>query len=187
MAKKKEDAAKAKNIKQQENKTPELAAAKKAFEKYFKDNGLDPTKDYTKDKTHGKAIKKLLLKLNKERDKVAAKFPESDPSTMKLIKKGAKKKADREAKVNHIQKTLKEEKEKKVVNRTLKYDYPLIDGREMTSAEKKKYRIEQRKLRNDGTNGNVQVPKEKKVKKDKKTEVNTKNKKKKVKVNKEED
>lgn len=188
MAKKKEDAAKAKNIKQQENKTPELAAAKKAFEKYFKDNGLDPTKDYTKDKTHGKAIKKLLLKLNKERDKVAAKFPESDPSTMKLIKKEAKKKAEREKKVDNIQKAMKKEKEAKASNRTLKYDYPLIDGREMTSAEKKKYRIEQRKLRKDGTNGNVQVPKETKVKKDKKTEAHPdKTKKKKVKNLKEED
>ena len=150
---------------------------------------MDPTKDYTKDKTHGKAIKKLLLKLNKERDKVAAKFPESDPSTMRLIKKDAKKKADREAKLAHIQKTMKEEKEKKVVNRTLKYDYPKIDGREMTPAEKKKYRIEQRKLKKDGTNGNVQVPKDKKVKtkdkkvvtKDKKSvEVSTKKKNKKV-------
>ena len=61
MAKKEKDAAqKAKNLKQQENKTPELAAAKKAFEQYFKDNNLDPTKDYTKDPKHGKKVTKLL-------------------------------------------------------------------------------------------------------------------------------
>lgn len=41
----------------------------------------------------------------------------------------------------------KEKKEKKSAGKTVtKYDYPLIDGREMTSAEKKKYRMEQRKL-----------------------------------------
>ena len=45
-----------------------------------------------------------------------------------------------------------------------KYDYPLIDGREMTSAEKKKYRMEQRKL------ASGKAPKEEKETKKKKEE-----------------
>ena len=157
MAKKEKDAAKkAKNLKQQENKTPELAAAKKAFEQYFKDNNLDPTKDYTKDPKHGKKVTKLLSKLNKERDKVAALYPESDKGAMEHLKKKAEKKAKNEAKVDKLQKELKKEKAAKEPKAT-KYDYPLIDGREMTSAEKKKYRMEQRKLK-AGT-----VPKENKT------------------------
>lgn len=147
MAKKEKDATKkAKNLKQQENKTPELAAAKKAFEQYFKDNNLDPTKDYTKDPKHGKKVTKLLSKLNKERDKVAAQYPESDKGAMEHLKKKAEKKAKNEAKVDKLQKELKKEKAAKEPKAT-KYDYPLIDGREMTSAEKKKYRMEQRKLK----------------------------------------
>lgn len=143
MAKKKVDAAtKAKNLKQQENKTPELAAAKKAFEQYFKDNALDPTKDYTKDPVHGKKVTKLLMKLNKERDALAAKVPEHDKSLVDQLKKKAKKKAKNEAKVDALQKKAKEAKTRKVAT---KYEYPLIDGREMTSIEKKKYRTEQRK------------------------------------------
>lgn len=147
MSKKEKDAAKkAKNLKQQENKTPELAAAKKAFEQYFKDNNLDPTKDYTKDPKHGKKVTKLLSKLNKERDKVAALYPESDKGAMEHLKKKAEKKAKNEAKVDKLQKELKKEKAAKE-HKATKYDYPLIDGREMTSAEKKKYRMEQRKLK----------------------------------------
>lgn len=148
MAKKEKDPVKrAKNIKQQENKTPELAAAKKAFEQYFKDNDLDPTKDYTKDPKHGKKVTKLLSKLNKERDKVAAQYPESDKGMMEHIKYKANKKAKNEAKVDKLQKKLKEEVEAKKHKATTKYDYPLIEGREMTSTEKKRYRMEQRKLK----------------------------------------
>ena len=60
----------------------------------------------------------------------------------------------------------KEKKEKKGNGgRTAtKYDYPLIDGREMTSAEKKKYRMEQRKL------ASGKAPKEEKETKKKKEE-----------------
>ena len=107
MAKKEKDPVKrAKNLKQQENKTPELAAAKKAFEQYFKDNDLDPTKDYTKDPKHGKKVTKLLSKLNKERDKVAAQYPESDKGMMEHLKYKANKKAKNEAKVDKLQKKL---------------------------------------------------------------------------------
>lgn len=131
---------------QQENKTPELAAAKKALEMYFKENKLDPTKDYTKDKVHGKKVTKLLAKLNKERDKVAAQYPESDARMMKHLKNKAKKEVEKEVKVDKIQKVAKE----KMAVHT-KYDYPLIDGKEMTAEQKKKYRAEQRKAKASGT------------------------------------
>lgn len=123
-----------------ESKTPELTKAKKALDTYLKENKLDPTKDWTKDKKHGKKVTELVNKLNKERDKIAAKFPEtnekSEKKLAKLKKKGMDYKAEQEA----------AGESKKGGRVATKYDYPKIDGREMTSAEKKKYRMEQRKL-----------------------------------------
>lgn len=147
-----------------ETKTPELTKAKKALDAYLKENKLDPTKDWTKDKKHGKKITELVNKLNKERDKVAAAYPEKDAdNNKKLVKLKEKKEKEKSGKKE-------EKKEKKSAGRTAtKYDYPLIDGREMTSAEKKKYRMEQRKL----ASGNA--PKEEKeAKKAKKEKVKEK-------------
>ena len=147
-----------------ESKTPELTKAKKALDAYLKENKLDPTKDWTKDKKHGKKITELVNKLNKERDKVAAAYPERDAdNNKKLVKLKEKKEKEKSGKKE-------EKKEKKSAGRTAtKYDYPLIDGREMTSAEKKKYRMEQRKL----ASGNA--PKEEKeAKKAKKEKVKEK-------------
>ena len=124
-----------------ESKTPELTKAKKALDAYLKENKLDPTKDWTKDKKHGKKVTELVNKLNKERDKVAAAYPEGDKENTKKLVKLSKEKGKKE------ESETKEKKEKKSAGKTAtKYDYPLIDGREMTSAEKKKYRMEQRKL-----------------------------------------
>lgn len=143
-----------------ESKTPELTKAKKALDAYLKENKLDPTKDWTKDKKHGKKITELVNKLNKERDKVAAAYPEKDAdNNKKLVKLKEKKEKEKSGK--------KEEKKEKKGNggRTAtKYDYPLIDGQEMTSAEKKKYRMEQRKL------ASGKAPKEEKETKKKKEE-----------------
>lgn len=150
-----------------ESKTPELTKAKKALDAYLKENKLDPTKDWTKDKKHGKKITELVNKLNKERDKVAAAYPEKDAdNNKKLVKLKEKKEKEKSGKKEEK----KEKKEKKSAGRTAtKYDYPLIDGREMNSAEKKKYRMEQRKL----ASGNA--PKEEKeVKKAKKEKVKEK-------------
>lgn len=144
----KKDKKKAKPV----NKTPELSKAKKALDAYLKENKLDPQKDWTKDKKHGKKVTELVNKLNKERDKVAAEYPEKDlKNEAKLVK-------------------LKEKKEKASSGRTVtKYDYPLIDGREMTSDEKKKYRTEQRRLA-AGKAPKEEKPKEEKTKKIKKEE-----------------
>lgn len=135
------------------NKTPELSKAKKALDAYLKENNLDPTKDWSKDKKHGKKVTELLNKLNKERDKVAAQYPEKDLKNEAKLVKMKKAKED--------EKALKK-KEKKESSRVTKYDYPLIDGREMTSDEKKKYRMEQRRL------AAGKAPKEEKPKKEKK-------------------
>lgn len=146
-----------------ESKTPELTKAKKALDAYLKENKLDPTKDWTKDKKHGKKVTELVNKLNKERDKIAAAYPEADQeNNKKLVKLKEKEKKEKAEK-----KAAKEKKEKKGNGgRTAtKYDYPLIDGREMTSAEKKKYRMEQRKL------APGKAPKEEKTKKAKKETV----------------
>ena len=142
------------------NKTPELSKAKAALEAYLKENDLDPTKDWTKDKKHGKKVTELVNKLNKERDKVAAKYPEGDEANeaklVKLKEKNSKSKA----------KAKEDKKEPKGSGRVAtKYDYPLIDGREMTSAEKKKYRMEQRKLASGKAPKETKETKEKKEKK----------------------
>ena len=154
----KKDKKKAKPV----NKTPELSKAKKALDAYLKENKLDPQKDWTKDKKHGKKVTELVNKLNKERDKVAAEYPEKDlKNEAKLVKLKDKKDSEKAEKK-------KEKKEKASSGRTVtKYDYPLIDGREMTSDEKKKYRTEQRRLA-AGKAPKEEKPKEEKTKKIKK-------------------
>lgn len=135
------------------NKTPELSKAKKALDAYLKENNLDPTKDWSKDKKHGKKITELLNKLNKERDKVAAQYPEKDLKNEAKLVKMKKAKED--------EKASKKKEKKESTSRVTKYDYPLIEGREMTSDEKKKYRMEQRRL------AAGKAPKEEKPKKEK--------------------
>lgn len=139
------------------NKTPELSKAKKALDAYLKENNLDPTKDWSKDKKHGKKVTELLNKLNKERDKVAAQYPEKDLKNEAKLVKMKKSKED--------EKASKKKEKKESTSRVTKYDYPLIDGREMTSDEKKKYRMEQRRL------AAGKAPKEEKTKKVKKETV----------------
>ena len=143
------------------NKTPELSKAKKALDAYLKENNLDPTKDWSKDKKHGKKITELLNKLNKERDKVAAQYPEKDLKNEAKLVKMKKAKED--------EKASKKKEKKESTSRVTKYDYPLIDGREMTSDEKKKYRTEQRSLA-AGKAPKEEKPKEEKTKKVKKEE-----------------
>lgn len=60
--------------------------------------------------------------------------------------------------------SLKEVKKAKKAGSTMKYDYPLVDGREMTSEEKKKYRV---KMRAEAKKAGKPA-KEEKVKEDKK-------------------
>lgn len=154
-------------------KTPELIEAKKAILKFLKKHNLDPRKDYSNHPTFGEEFRKLLFKLNKERDKIAMKYPSTDIKNLKkYIKMKKDKKAKKAAEKAAVEASAKEAKKSKKVAKetksetpakeekkdkkaksprtTGKYNYPLIDGREMTSAEKKKYRAEQRKANSDG-------------------------------------
>lgn len=152
-------------------KTPELIQAKNALKEYLQRYKLNPMKDWRKDPIHGKEVTRLVTRLNLERDKVLDKYPFNDiHNETKLVKMKEKRiKAEKEAK--KAKKAAKEavaqapaektEKKAKVANASAKYNYPLIDGREMTAAEKKKYRAEQRRIANGGT---AKPKKEKKTK-----------------------
>jgi hypothetical protein len=166
-----------------ENYTPELSKTKKELFDYMKKHNLSFLKDYSKDPIHGKTIRLLLLKINKERDKIQFEYPLNDlgksrknyltikikKSIMKKMKKekleeaktakSLKEKSKKTVKASEVKG--KEKETKKSDPKRCKYDYPLIDGREMNSAEKKKYRMEMRKKN--------QAPKDKedKPKKDK--------------------
>lgn len=186
-----------------------LNKAKKALFKYYKDNGLDPSIDFSKDPIHGEMVTNLILRLNRERDKLLRILPIWKMKNIltnirkrnmaKKIKEEKKAKAAEESS-KKVKKTAKKaevkevEKKPKKGKAPSKYDYPLIDGREMTSAEKKKYRMEQRKLQKGDAH-----KKEKKAKADhssedkpkkkinKEAKSSSKDKKKKKKVHKEED
>lgn len=161
-------------MKTAKTKTPALLQAKNALKAYLQEHNLDPTKDWREDKVHGKEVTRLVTRLNIERDKVLDKYPYTDiKNETKFTKmKEKKKKADKEAKKAKAaakeatpvtkEATKKEKKEKSAKSSSGKYDYPLVDGREMTTNEKKKYRAEQRRLANGGK------PKEKKEGKSKK-------------------
>lgn len=153
-------------------KTPALLQAKNALKDYLKKHNLDPTKDWREDKVHGKEVTRLVTRLNIERDKILDRYPYTDlQNEIKFTKmkkeKTKKAKAEKEAKKAKVAKEtpapVKETKEAKEskpesgakdkkarTSAPTKYDYPQIDGREMTSAEKKKYRAEQRRLANGG-------------------------------------
>lgn len=175
-----------------------LIKAKNALQKYYRENHLDPAIDYSKDPIHGDMVKNLLLILNKERDKLERKLPLINIKQLnkrRIMKKKANEakssKKEKKAAINEV-KTKKEKKvaskkkeapKEKKAPRTMKYDYPLIDGREMNSIEKKKYRMEQRKLKKDGTKPESKDSK----KKEAPVETKKKDSKKKKKVHKEED
>lgn len=111
---------------------------KKEMEAYYKKNKLDPTKDYTKDKKHGAIISKWIQILEVNRKKVKDSTPQ-EIHHKKSEDKNRKPKAEKAVKVA------------KDGRKVAKYDYPLVDGREMTSEEKKKYRIKMRKESKGGT------------------------------------
>ena len=118
--------------------SPLVKEVKKEMEAYYKKNKLDPTKDYTKDKKHGAIISKWIQILEVNRKKVKDSTPQ-EIHHKKSEDKNRKPKAEKAVKVA------------KDGRKVAKYDYPLVDGREMTSEEKKKYRIKMRKESKGGT------------------------------------
>lgn len=132
---------------EKKTKTEALIKAKNALKAYLKEHNLNPIYDWREDKVHGIEVTRLVTRLNLERDKVLDKYPYEDiPNETKLVKmKKAKEKALKEKKAA---KAVEAPKKEKKVSISKKYDYPLVDGREMTTDEKKKYRAEQRRLQN---------------------------------------
>lgn len=181
------------------DKTPEMTKALNNLKNFLRANNLDPVVNWSKDPTYGKEYTKLINKVNLERDKLTLIYPTRDlKNEIKLTNlkrrsmKKTKKSAKEEEKVEKTKKLVKKEKkeEKKPARKTAtKYDYPLIDGREMTSDEKKKYRMEQRKLAaGKGTKPEKKEKKsDKKVKEKAKTEKPSAKPKKEKKAKKEED
>lgn len=147
-------------MKTPKTKTAALLEAKNALKDYLKKHKLNPMKDYREDSVHGKEVTRLVTRLNIERDKVLDKYPYNDiTNETKLVKMKEKKlkakkeeQAAKKAKVAPEASAKTEGKEKKAPKAATlaKYDYPLIDGREMNAAEKKKYRAEQRRIANGG-------------------------------------
>lgn len=127
---------------------------KKEMEAYYKKNKLDPTKDYTKDKKHGAIISKWIQILEVNRKKVKDSTPQEIHHKKSEDKNSRKPKAEKAVKVA------------KDGRKVAKYDYPLVDGREMTSEEKKKYRIKMRKE----SKGGASKPKKGTTKETKKVE-----------------
>lgn len=152
-------------------KSPEIREAKAAILKFLKDHNLNPMKDYSKHPKYGKEFSMLLMKLTKERQKIEKIYPQLDIKNQtkhlkaimaKKEKKAAIKSAEKELKKASLtkkesKKSVKEAKEvsskgakakekKERKPRVFKYDYPLVNGKEMSPDQKKKYRIEQRKL-----------------------------------------
>lgn len=140
-------------------KSPELLKAKKKLIAFMEDNNLNPSRDYSNHPKYGKEFSNLLFNLTKERQKIEKVYPELDRrgqiKHIKMImekkkKKAAQKEAARELKgKGKVKITEKKTKETKV--KRCKYDYPLVNGHEMSPDQKKKYRMEQRKLANGGS------------------------------------
>lgn len=107
----------------------DLDKASRKLAEYLSHNGLDPKKDYTKDPEHGPMVAKLQKAVRIAKGKV-------DPTIKaKQVK-------------NNIDKKTVKDRRRPVVNT---YDYPKIDGREMTREERKKFRSKMRRM----LNGNV--------------------------------
>ena len=122
-------------VEAQKAKAAQVKEAKAALTDYFKENKLKKTEDYTEDPKHGKKVTRLESKVDKYSDEL------ND--------------------INEAIKKLKPGKEKSSEPKKLKYDYP-ADIK--TAEQKKKYRIEQRKLAKAGTEGEAKSAKTKAAK-----------------------
>lgn len=109
----------------QKAKAAQVKEAKAALKSYFSENKLKMAEDYSDDPKHGKKVMRLESKVDKYSDEL-----NDINEALKKMKPG-KAKASGEGKAKN-----------------LKYDYP-EDVK--TAEQRKKYRIEQRKLATGGT------------------------------------
>lgn len=103
-----------------------VKTAQQELETYLKANKLDPSKDHSKDKKHGAKIRELIAKVNVAREQVKDAAPKEI------------------GKAERTEIRAKEKAEKAKNQKPSKYEYPKVDGREMTPSEKKKYRVKMR-------------------------------------------
>ena len=132
---KKEKVLKMKNPEPKKEILEQTKERKETLQNYLQENDLDPRKDWTKDPIHGDKVRALIR---------AAKI-----SSEKLVETTPKEFFSRKRRTS-------EEREQGIKDKKVKgdspkrgssYDYPLVNGVEMTSEEKRKYRIAQRKLK----------------------------------------
>lgn len=103
--------------------------AQKAMLAYMEENNLDPNKDWTKHKKHGKKIQEWIDIINLGNKKAR------EINEKKAIENGKKNK-----------KPEAHPKKEKVTTTPNIYDYPKVDGKDMTPDQKKKYRQKMRTL-----------------------------------------
>ena len=119
----------AKDISKKDLAAKKARRAQKEMLAYMEENELDPKKDWTGHKKHGKKIQAWIDIINLGNKKARAATEE---------------KAVEKAKKN--QKPEAHPKKEKVTSTPNAYDYPTVDGKEMTSDQKKKYRQKMRTL-----------------------------------------
>ena len=108
---------------------------KETLQNYLQENDLDPRKDWTKDPIHGDKVRALIRAAKISSEKLVETTPKEFFSR--------KRRTPEEREQGIKDKKVKEDSPK----RGSLYDYPLVNGVEMTSEEKRKYRIAQRKLK----------------------------------------
>ena len=108
---------------------------KETLQNYLQENDLDPRKDWTKDPIHGDKVRALIRAAKISSEKLVETTPKEFFSR--------KRRTSEEREQGIKDKKVKEDSPK----RGSSYDYPLVNGVEMTSEEKRKYRIAQRKLK----------------------------------------
>ena len=186
----------AKEISKNDSAARKARKAQREMLAYMEENNLDPKKDWTDHKKHGKKIQAWVDIINLGNKKAR------ELNEEKAIERSEKRKS---------KKPNVHPKKEKITNTPNIYDYPTVDGKEMTSDQKKKYRQKMRTLLKTMSKEKAEVegkayaknlvkestvdntkkvePKEKKVSKKEKVEKkpSTKNKDKKKKSKKEED
>lgn len=112
--------------------------ASKELGEYLMKNNLDPDKDWTRDPVHGPIIKKLMQEVR-------------TASKLKLHKTHVKQDEAKERKAKAKERAEKslakpQEKVKPVTHQPSVYDYPMVDGKPMSSELRKKFRGKMRRL-----------------------------------------
>jgi hypothetical protein len=119
----------AKDISKKDLAAKKARRAQKEMLAYMEENNLDPKKDWTGHKKHGKKIQAWIDVINLGNKKAR------ELNEEKAIEKSKKNK-----------KPEVHPKKENITSIPNAYDYPTVDGREMTSDQKKKYRQKMRTL-----------------------------------------